>query len=146
MKTHLVLVADRAAARIYKLRAHNGGPELLAELENPAGHGHERDYASSRPGRVAGGGGSRHALEDHETLREHETVAYVHRVAAVLEKVRADEPGTHVVIAAAPPMLGLLRQHLYLPRQPAVLEWPHNLAGLPAHELEVKLREVCAEH
>ena len=146
MKTHLVLVADRAASRIYRLRANNGGPELMAQLENPVGHGHERDYGSSRPGRVASGGGARHALEDHETLREHETVAYVHRVAALLEKTRAGEPGAHVVVAAAPPMLGLLRQHLYLPRQPAVLEWPHNLAALPSHELEQRLREVCSEH
>lgn len=146
MKTHLVLVADRAMARIYRVRVRNGGAELLVTLENSAGQGHERDYASSRPGRVAGGGGTRHALEDHETLREHETVAYVHRVAGLLEKTRAGEPGAHVVIAAAAPMLGLLRQHLYLPRQPAVLEWPHNLAGLPEHELEQKLREICAQH
>ena len=54
--------------------------------------------------------------------------------------------GAHVVIAAAPPMLGLLRQHVYLPRQPAVLEWPHNLAALPSHELDQRLREVCLEH
>lgn len=146
MKTHLVLVADRAHSSIYRLRAQNGRPELLVELDNPAGHGHERDYGSSRPGRVVGGGGGRHALEDNETLREHETVAYVHRLAALLEKTRAGEPGAHVVIAAAPPMLGLLRQHVYLPRQPAVMEWPHNLSALPSHELEQRLREVCVAH
>ncbi|MEY4377391.1 MAG: hypothetical protein RJB26_1941 [Pseudomonadota bacterium] len=146
MKTHLVLVADRAHSRVYRVRAQNGGPELLAEIENPAGHGHDRDYASSRPGRVVGGGGTRHAFEDHETLREHETVAYVHRVAALLESARAGEPGAHVIIAAAPPMLGLLRQHVYLPRQPEVLEWPHNLSALPTHMLEERLRELCLQH
>jgi len=43
-------------------------------------------------------------------------------------------------------MLGLLRQYVYLPLQPAVLEWPHNLAAPPTHELEQRLRELCLEH
>jgi protein required for attachment to host cells len=146
MKTYLILVADRAAATVYRYQPSESTLEVVAELDNPVGRGHERDYGSSRPGRVSFPGGGLHAFEDHETRREHETRAYVHRMAAMLEHVRAAETGAHVIISAAPPLLGLLRQHLYLPRQPAVLEWPHNLANLPAPELERRLREVCLQH
>lgn len=146
MKTYLILVADRATAAVYRYRSPEGIPEVVAEIDNPVGRGHERDYGSSRPGRTSFPGGGLHAFEDHETRREHETRAYVHRVAAMLEQVRAGEVGAQVIVAAAPPLLGLLRQHLYLPRQPTVMEWPHNLANLPGPELERRLREVCTTH
>lgn len=146
MNTYLILVADRATATVYRYESPDGVPEVMAEIDNPVAHGHERDYGSSRPGRTSFPGGGMHAFEDHETRREHETRAYVHRVAAMLEQVRAGEVGAYVIVSAAPPLLGLLRQHLYLPRQPAVMEWPHNLANLPAPELERRLREVCTQH
>ncbi len=144
MSMYLLLVADHASARLMRVLGPRGTPEELMRLDNPAGHGHERDLGTSAPGRGISGGGSRTAYEPAHTLREHATEVFAQRVATAVTKATTAEPDSQLVIVAGPEMLGVLRRHLPTGRQPA-LEWPHNLANLPEPELHQRLLASIAE-
>jgi hypothetical protein len=141
MSERLVLVVDHAVARIFRLAAPGAAPDELGRLDNPAGHGHERDLGASRPGRTAGGGGSRHAFEAPHTLRQHAAEVFAQRAAAALVKARGGS-AVPVVLVAGPELLGLVRPHLA--SISGLQEWPHNLANLPDPELRQHLQSLPA--
>lgn len=145
MNTHLVLVADHASARVFRVPGLEADLDELIRLENPAGHGHERDLGSSAPGRGVGGGeGRRTAFESAHTLREHATELFVRKIARELAPLLTREPAAQLVLVAGPEMLGALRGHLDLAGE-SRLEWPHNLANLPTPDLRRRLRTAVAE-
>lgn len=145
MNTFLLLVADHASARLFRMPGMQGDRDEVTRLDNPAGHGHERDLGSSAPGRGVGGGdGRRTAFESAHTIREHATEVFAQRVAEAVGRVMAAEPGSELVVVAGPEMLGVLRRHLPTGRQ-TPREWPHNMANLPDPELHLRLREAVTE-
>ena len=145
MNALLFLVADHASARLFRVPGVNRTPDELSRLDNPAGHGHERDLGSSAPGRGTGGGeGRRTAYESAHTLREHATEVFAQHIAAAVARVTAAEQGAHLVIVAGPEMLGVLRRHLPAGHGTS-REWPHNLANLPEPELHRRLEEAVTQ-
>jgi len=145
MSSYLMLVADHASARLLRMPDPHATPEELSRLDNPAGHGHERDLGTSAPGRGTGGGeGRRTAYEPAQSLREHATEVFAQHIAVAVAKATAGVPEDQLVVVAGPAMLGVLRQHLPAGQRQA-LEWPHNLANLPDADLHRRLREAATE-
>lgn len=144
MSMYLLLVADHASARLMRVLGPRGTPEELTRLDNPAGHGHERDLGTSAPGRGTSGGGNRTAFEPAHTLREHATEVFAQHVSAAVVRATAAEPDSQLVIVAGPEMLGVLRRHLSAGKR-ATLEYPHNLANLPDPDLHRRLLEAVAQ-
>jgi len=140
-----MLVADHASARLFRVPGRQGDCDEVTRVDNPAGHGHERDLGSSAPGRGTGGGAGRHtAYEAPHSLREHATEVFAQHIVAAVAHALAAEPAARLVIIAGPEMLGVLRRHLPASHGES-REWPHSLAKLPDGELHRRLREVAAE-
>jgi protein required for attachment to host cells len=145
MNAQLLLVADHASARLFRVPGRHGAPDELTRLDNPAGHGHERDLGTSAPGRGTGGGeGRRTAYEPAHTLREHATEVFAQHIATAVARATAAEPAAPLVIVAGPEMLGVLRRHLPIGHS-APREWPHNLANLPEPDLHRRLQEAAIQ-
>lgn len=144
MNTYLLLVADHASARLFRMPGLKADWDEVRRLDNPAGHGHERDLGSSAPGRGVAGGGRHTSFESAHTLREHATGVFAQQVAKAVSQATAAEPQARLVLVAGPEMLGVMRPHL--PRgEHAPREWPHNMANLPDPELHQRLREALIE-
>jgi protein required for attachment to host cells len=145
MNARLMLVADHATARLFRVPGLQKVADELTRLDNPAGHGHERDLGTSAPGRGTGGGeGRRTAYEAEHTLREHATEVFAQHVAREVARLTTAEPNSGLVIVAGPEMLGVLRKHLPTGHG-APAEWPHNLANLPEPDLHRRLQEAVIQ-
>ncbi len=142
MSPHLVLVADQASARLYRVVRANGGAALLMSVDNPAARGHERDLGADRPGRVTAGGTRRHAYGETQSLRDHALDSFATSIALMVSTAMLDEPGAQLTVAAGPEMLGLLRPHLGRLGERTFGEWPHNLCRLAETELQHQLRTI----
>lgn len=90
-----IVVASRTGARIFNLKP-NGRMNLLEDLANPDGRGHLKDRAS--------------LFRREKTLQERNAERFAKTLALHLEKHAMAGSFDHVVIAASPRLLGLLRK------------------------------------
>jgi protein required for attachment to host cells len=114
-----IVVADQGEARFYD----RSGAVLRAAgtLENPAAHGHNRDFKSDRPGRVFGrapaagrrrGTVARHATGGERSPRKRAAELFAKRIARELGTALRAGDFDGLVLVAGPAFLGLLRAAL----------------------------------
>lgn len=94
-----VVIADDVRARIFRAEGLRGGLEEVATLTHPEARLHERDLVTDDPGQDV-------------SPRGHEADRFAREVAHWLERAVSDGRFRHLVICAAPKMLGRLRQQL----------------------------------
>ncbi|MDZ7826334.1 MAG: host attachment protein [Gammaproteobacteria bacterium] len=104
-----VVIADDVRARIFRAEGLRGGLEEVATLTHPEARLHERDLVTDDPGQDV-------------SPRGREADRFAREVAHWLEQAVSDGRFRHLVVCAAPKMLGRLRQQLLGPgegRRPA---------------------------
>ena len=94
-----VVIADDVRARIFRARGLRGGLEEEATLTHPEARLHERDLVTDDPGQDV-------------SPRGREADRFAREVADWLEQAVSGGRFRHLVICAAPKMLGRLRQQL----------------------------------
>ena len=108
-----VVVANSAEARIYKVEKNHLGGDCTA-LEHPESRLHDRDLASSAPGRAFDSIGSgRHSMEPPTSPKEVEFSIFAKTLSNHVETARADGRLGRFYLVASPSFLGLLRQTLH---------------------------------
>lgn len=117
-----VVVADASRAEIYSRQKRFSQLEPVQQLIEPEARSKEQELASGASGRAFDSRGEgRHAMEPHHTSKEHLRETFAHRIASVLESARAANRFQHLVIVAAPALLGELRAQLSSAMQKQVL-------------------------
>lgn len=113
MKKHTtILVADAARARLFSYNRQDRELTETHDLVHPRSRLRERELDSDRPGRHAGGGGSRHGVDPAESSVHHEVEIFARELGALLEKERRDGHFDRLVLVAPPQFLGELRAQL----------------------------------
>ena len=108
-----VVVASADRADFYLRQKRYSQLESVQRLEEPGARSKEQDLVSDMPGRAFDSGGQgRHAMESSHTGKEHLRESFVHRIAEALESARSAGRFQHLVIVAAPAVLGELRAQL----------------------------------
>lgn len=110
-----ILVADAARARLFSYNRQDQELTEVHDLSHTQSRLRERDLNSDRPGRVAGGGGSRHGIEPAQSGVRHEAEIFARELATLLENERREGRFDRLVLMASPKFLGELRQHLGKP-------------------------------
>jgi len=141
MPTTWILTADRARARLF---ATDDDGRTLTELQdffNPEGRDPEALYSHDRPPRaIESVGSARHAIEARTSAGEKVADRFAHELSAALERGRVDHQYQRLVLAAAPPFLGVLRSTLgkqVMAQVVAALD--SDLTRLPADEIRSRL-------
>jgi protein required for attachment to host cells len=110
-----ILIADAARARILSAEGRNG--QALTDLEALV-HGESRQpdqaLSSDRPGRgwANAGGDARHAMDPPSDPAAVERERFAHQLAARLKSAHHEGRFQHLVIVAAPALLGALRDEI----------------------------------
>jgi protein required for attachment to host cells len=137
------LVADGRRARLLI------EPRRGATLQEPADWameiGPDELYdPQDRPARAFDSvGGGRHAMDRGRSLHEQEEEKFLKRVAARIGEAEKTKSFDHLVIAAPPRALGLLRTHLPQSAQSRIrAETPKDLLDEEAPKLRERLREL----
>ena len=113
MSKSWVLVANQSEARIYALDGPRGPLVEVERLEHEAGHAHEGELTTDRPGRAFQSVGDvRHAMEPPVDPKEQEAMKFAKEVSQRLESGRQEGSFDRLVLVAAPHFLGLLRKSL----------------------------------
>ncbi|MGE0790916.1 MAG: host attachment protein [Sandaracinaceae bacterium] len=109
----LVVVAQRARARLFLQHEPRGALTEVADLVHPTARLRESDLKSDRPGRVHERVGEvRHAMGQHESPQEHEAATFAREIADAVRASRERGDHDRLVLVAEPRFLGELRQHL----------------------------------
>lgn len=147
MAQQLIVVVDGARARFYTVgyRTTPSGErknrlEEVATLVNPEHRTKDSDiFSESRPGlRKSGRGGPGHGVDDGRAAH-HDDVErkFASDVLSQLAALIRDHGAQRVILAAAPRMLGYLRDNKTpLPRA--------DIGELPKHLTELTPHELCA--
>lgn len=108
-----VVVASADRAEFYSRQKRYSQLEAVQHLEEPGARSKEQDLVSDTPGRAFDSGGQgRHSMEPNHTGKELLRESFAHRIAEVLESARSADRFQHLVIVAAPAVLGELRSQL----------------------------------
>lgn len=142
-----VVVADQAEARLYLMRG--ASMRLVATLENPSAHLHDRDLKSDRPGRVFDRApparGRRGAVGHHATGGERKprrqlATGFARSIATAAATNRRDSGFDRLVLVAGPRFLGQLRRALPAGlRMRVAAEVAKDWVHLPAATLRVRV-------
>jgi protein required for attachment to host cells len=140
-----VVVADGARARIFRANGETHRLEPVhEELYEPA-RMKGADLLADRPGRTfdRSRDQGRHAMEPDTDPKRVEKEKFAFRLADLLEDALNRDQYAELVLAAAPRMLGDLRDTLSpRVRERIVAELDKDLTTLPQPELEERLRPV----
>ena len=126
-----VVVADASRAEIYMRQKRHSPLEVVQNLAEPRARAKEQDLTADGPGRTFDSGGQgRHALEPGHGAKEHLQTTFAHRIAGLLESGRKAGRYKHLIIVAAPALLGELRATLgEATRTLVAAEYAKDLAG-----------------
>jgi protein required for attachment to host cells len=138
-----IVVANRAAARLFQASQAMGPLEELDAFIHPEGRLQEHDLVSDRPGRAFDSLGSgRHAEDPDTAATEQEANNFALQLSRFLQKARCDRKFDALVLIAAPAFLGALRDRLDAPtRERVTLEVDKNLVQHNAAEIRGYLPE-----
>lgn len=144
MSTTLVVVAQRARARLF---FHDGSGEPLREvrdLVHPESRMRGLSMETDRPGRVHDRTGpARHAMAQEETTKEREAANFARELAEAIRGYRVENELDGVVLVAEPGFLGMLRGSLDDATTKAVSgEVPKGLVDRPVEEIATHLEEL----
>lgn len=108
-----ILVMRRTGATIFASQGKDQPLEIAREIEHPEGRLKAGDMDADRPGRAfdRGGAGS-HSMSTEESRTDHVDQRFAATVAHDLEHARHVGQFSHVVLVAAPKLLGKLRAEL----------------------------------
>jgi protein required for attachment to host cells len=101
-----VVVADRSRARLFSVATPKGPLEELEDLVHPEARSHERDLTSDRPGRSS----DHHALGTEHGARDQQAHEFAREITGRLETGRVENQFEHLIVVAAPDVLGMLRK------------------------------------
>ncbi|WP_130619411.1 host attachment protein [Dyella amyloliquefaciens] len=108
-----IVVANRAAARLFQASQPMGPLEELDAFIHPEGRLQEHDLVSDRPGRSFDSyGAGRHAEDPDTAATEQEATNFAVQLSRFLHKARCDRKFDALVLVAAPAFLGALRDRL----------------------------------
>ena len=132
MGNHCLLVADAAHARIYTTDAAIRELELLRELEHPLSGAYARDLVTDQEGM---------GWESSRDLGKEEAARFARKIAQGLEDDFEAHRFEHLLIAAPPTFLGLLRLALdERVRRTVVAEFNHDWIHTPESRLGAVVR------
>jgi protein required for attachment to host cells len=113
MRPMLVVVADFATARFYRLPADSRRLRLLEVLQNPAARRHEHELVSSRQGRVYSRAvGHPQAFDARHSAKRFAAERFAGTVARQISRRCAALPREDVVLVAGGRLLGLVDRKL----------------------------------
>ncbi len=108
-----IVVADQSEAIFYESPTLRSVPREVLRITNPAGHKHERELVTDRPGRGHDRFGTgRHSIEDGTTARREYAGRFVRRIARRLDRDRRNADFDELIVVAGPSFLGLVRETL----------------------------------
>ncbi|MFO1425740.1 MAG: host attachment protein [Steroidobacteraceae bacterium] len=141
MPGYRVIVADTAQAVMYELEAPGAPLRETGRLDNPAGHQHERDLGSGKPGRVMNRLGTRHSLQGRRTHKQHETEHFARLVAKSAATDARSAGCDGLVLVAAPRFLAEVKAVMPQAALKRVrAEIRRNLVETPKLELRKKVQ------
>lgn len=111
------LVADRSRVRVLRGRP-DGRLDTVHDFDAPAVREHARELMTGRRGRradSAGRSGPRSAMERQTSVQDTEVQSFVQDLVDWLHTAATRDAFEHLLVIAAPQMLGELRQHLTPP-------------------------------
>jgi len=110
MDTTWVVVADHQRARLFELEPPHESMREFSDMVHPESRMHERDMAQDEPGTTHDRFGQGvHGMSTRFSPKEQEGIRFAKEVAQRLEQGRNAHEFEHLVIAAEPRFLGLLR-------------------------------------
>jgi protein required for attachment to host cells len=108
-----VVVAAASRADIYSRQKRFSDLEIVQSLTEPDARAKESDLTSDAPGSTFDSGGQgRHSMEPKRTGKQHLRDTFARQVADAIESGHQGDRFRHLVLVAAPAMLGELRRHL----------------------------------
>ena len=113
MNSTWIIVADGSRARFFETSSTSSDIFETETLTHPESRLHEQDLTSDLPGRAYDSSGEgRHAMGSSVEPKKHEVEEFARQVASHLDKARTDNRFNHLILIAAPAMLGELRNTL----------------------------------
>lgn len=112
MSTTWILVANASRARLFENTGINKGLTLVSEFEHPASRMKSADLASDRPGHMPRSGHSQGSRQPATDPKQNEVEHFAKDIANTLEMGRGQNGYERLIVAAAAPFLGVLRNHL----------------------------------
>jgi len=111
MSSTWIIVADGSRARIFEVAPSSSDLHERETLAHPESRMHEQDMTSDLPGRdFDSSGAGRHAMGSKEEPKQGAKKEFAKQIADHLEKARTENRLAHLIVIAAPAMLGLLRE------------------------------------
>lgn len=139
-----VVVADSAAARIFRSPTPTGPLEEFEAYAHAEGRAHVRDLVTDEQGRQfeSFGQGNRSAMEPRVDPKEHERIAFARLLAERVRAARAKGEVNRVFLVAPPEFLGHLRGCLDGETRRLVEgEYPLNVVRMKPAEIRTRLPE-----
>ncbi len=122
MKTTWVLVAEKSRARLFDWQSRDVLNEIKT-FSHPESRLHEQDLVTDKRGRAFDSAGEgRHAHQEQNRARQHESETFAKELIALLDRSRSRQEYERVVIVAAPEFLGQLRDEMPPELEKAVLQ------------------------
>ena len=108
-----VVVADSAAARLFRVPSPTGPLEEFESYAHTEGRAHTRDLVSDQQGRAFDSmGQGRHAMEPRVDPKEQEKIGFARLLADRVRSARSKGEIERVFLVAPPEFLGYLRSNL----------------------------------
>ncbi len=139
-----IAVVDGARGRIFA-RAGRSSPLVpVTSVEHPPSTMPTRELGADRPGRVHDSADvGRHAMEPRVDCHRFEKTRFAEKMAAILNKGRADGDFDELVLVAPPRTLGELRAALDKPTRASIsAELNKDLTGERADQLAKRLETI----
>ena len=147
--TWLIVAADGFRARFFTLESPElplieGGPDLVEheDLVNPEQRVEPKErFANLKSGRNrAPGGGPAHGYDDHRNNHLHEDeTRFARRLADAVKSFADRIHARHLVLAADPRLLGMLRSELDSGAVPDVRELEKDVSGMSRPQIHQQL-------
>ncbi len=133
-----VVVADGSRARVFSRAKRFSDLQPVEVLEEPDARTRERELISDRPGRSFDSHGSgRHAMGSNSSAKDEILEEFARRIAHRIEAGRTGGDFHHLILVAAPAVLGAIRLILSnASRQLIVGEVSKNLAHHEAADIQ----------
>ncbi|EIM02492.1 host attachment protein [Rhodanobacter denitrificans] len=141
MPNTMVVVTDSVRARCFEAAAKPAAWTEVACLVNPDGRALGRDTPTDRlPRTNESAGPSRHAIEPHTSLPGKSLDAFARTIGETLERDHRTGRFEHLVLVAAPHLLGVLHTHFSKSLRASIVgELKLDIAGLTADEIHARL-------
>jgi protein required for attachment to host cells len=133
-----IVVMDSSRARIFSRAKRFSDLRPVEVLEEPDARTRERELVSDRPGRSFDSHGSgRHAMGSDSSTKDEILEEFARRIAHRIEAGRISGDFRHLILVAAPVLLGAIRPILsHSSRQLIVGEVSKNLAHHEAADIQ----------